>query len=328
LLDTFKWLDGNIHLLLEGTRTIELDSLSKSFRGFKAVDELSLRVSDGATVGLLGPNGAGKSTTLKVLTNMIRPTSGRALIDGVDVTNNPKEALAGVGAVIETVDFYPQSTPSEILTFLGSIRGMQTRDIRRRSRELLTVFKLDKWQNSHIGKFSRGMKQRLAIAQALLHEPSVLLLDEPSNGLDPRGMAEIREIIRNLKRNRCTILLSSHLLSEVAEVCDAVALIDKGKLQLYDSIENIERLVSSIRIAVVTVNEIPGDIIPDLRGLKGVIDAELVSTHELLVTCVAQSNQQAEILRYVQARGVTVKSFAPADLSLESLYMKIVSNSR
>jgi len=199
---------------------IELQQLTKTFGPIRAVDNLSLKVPAGVTVGFLGPNGAGKTTTIKILTNLISATSGKAFIEGIDVISKPKEAMKNVGAVVETPEFYPYLTPDETLSYLGRIRGMSAAEIKKRSGEVLDQVKLSEWRTTRVGKFSKGMKQRLAIAQALLHEPEVLILDEPTSGLDPRGMVEVREIIRSLKRQQYTIFMSSHLLGEVQEVCD------------------------------------------------------------------------------------------------------------
>ena len=226
---------------------IEIEHLIKQFGVIKAVDDLSLGVPARKTVGFLGPNGAGKTTTIKILTNLISSTSGSAFINGVDVVTDPKKALAHTGAVVETPEFYPYLTPMETLAYLGRLRGMSSNDISRRSNEVLSDVKMTEWRGTRIGKFSKGMKQRLAIAQALLHEPEVLILDEPTSGLDPRGMVEVREIIKSLKRQDYTIFMSSHLLGEVQEVCDSAALIDHGKLLVYDSIDNLKAPAHTIK---------------------------------------------------------------------------------
>lgn len=170
---------------------IELQQLSKSFGPIKAVDDLTLKVEKSTTVGFLGPNGAGKTTTIKILTNLIGATGGRALLNGVDVVSDPKKALAHVGAVVETPEFYPYLTPVETLAYLGRIRGMSSSDIARRTNEVLQQVKMEQWRSTRIGKFSKGMKQRLAIGQALLHEPDILILDEPTSGLDPRDRKSV-----------------------------------------------------------------------------------------------------------------------------------------
>jgi len=307
---------------------IEVRNLSKYFGSIKALDNLTLSIPKGRAVGFLGPNGAGKTTTIKILTNLIRATSGNALLNDCDVAIDPKNALGNVGAIVETPEFYTNLTPLETLSYLGSIRGMCRIDIRRRSDEVLSELKLDAWKDTRVGKFSKGMKQRLAIAQALIHEPEILILDEPTNGLDPRGMVEVREIIRMLKKQRRTVFMSSHLLFEVQETCDSAALIDHGKLLVYDSIENLGRLTKVTKIEVTSVNEVSLGIIQKIREMKNAMAVETVNPYTFLVTFEGPMEEQSELLRAIQAMGVEVKSFSPVGLPLEMLYMDLVRESR
>ncbi len=307
---------------------IEIQNLSKSFGPIKAVDGLNLKVPKGETVGFLGPNGAGKTTTIKIMTNLISATSGRAVLHGVDVVTNPKQALDSVGAVVETPEFYPFLTPVETLAYLGSIRGMHSDEIKRRSNEVLQEVKLEEWRNTRIGKFSKGMKQRLAFGQALLHEPEILILDEPTSGLDPRGMVEVREIIRRLKKEHYTIFMSSHLLLEVQEVCDRAALIDKGKLLVYDSMDNLKNLTKVVKIEVTTVSEITADLANRVRAMKNVRAVEGVNTHTVVVTFEGAMEARAELLRGIQSLGAMVTGFSPVGLPLEMMYMDLVKESR
>jgi ABC-2 type transport system ATP-binding protein len=307
---------------------IELQNLSKSFGPIKAVDDLTLQVPKGKTIGFLGPNGAGKTTTIKIMTNLITATSGRALLQEVDVVTHPKQALRNVGAVVETPEFYPYLTPLETLAYLGSIRGMHTNDIKKRSNDVLQEVKMEEWRNTRIGKFSKGMKQRLAIAQALLHEPEILILDEPTSGLDPRGMVEVREIIRALKKQEYTIFMSSHLLIEVQEVCDSAALIDHGKLLVYDSIDNLKKLTKVTKIEVTSSSEITAENISQIRGMPNVRAVETVNGHTVVVTYEGTLDSRGELLLAVQSLGIMVTGFSPVGLPLEMMYMDLVKESR
>jgi ABC-2 type transport system ATP-binding protein len=307
---------------------IELQQLSKSFGPIKAVDSLSLKVPKGKTVGFLGPNGAGKTTTIKIMTNLISATGGKAFLEGVDVVTHPKEALRSVGAVVETPEFYPYLTPIETLAYLGSIRGMNHQEIQKRSNDVLQEVKLEEWRSTRIGKFSKGMKQRLAIAQALLHEPEILILDEPTSGLDPRGMVEVREIIRSLKRRDYTIFMSSHLLIEVQEVCDSAALIDHGKLLVYDSMDNLKALTKVAKIEVTSSSEITQGNLAQMRGLPNVRAVETVNGHTVVVTYEGTQDSRAELLLAVQSMGLKVTGFSPVGLPLEMMYMDLVKESR
>src|SRR5206468_3145626 len=199
---------------------VHLEGLGKEYGHFTALKSLDLTVPEGTALGFLGPNGAGKSTTIKIMTNLIRPSRGRAVLFGIEVRQEPTRALARIGAVIETPEFYGYLSPLETLAYVGRLRGMPSNEIERRSEAVLKEVKLTEWADHRIQEFSKGMKQRLAIAQALLHEPELLILDEPTSGLDPRGMAEVRDVIKSLTGEGRTIFMRSHLLGEVQEVCD------------------------------------------------------------------------------------------------------------
>ncbi|HJX04192.1 MAG TPA: ABC transporter ATP-binding protein, partial [Thermoplasmata archaeon] len=289
---------------------IEIQKLTKSFGTIKAVNDLTLDVPQGQTVGFLGPNGAGKTTTIKILTNLISATSGRALLDGIDVLTHPKEALGHVGAVVETPEFYPYLTPIETLSYVGSIRGMDSKEIHRRSNEVLDQVKLQEWRTTRIGKFSKGMKQRLAIAQALLHEPDILILDEPTSGLDPRGMVEVREIIKSLKKERYTIFMSSHLLGEVQEVCDSATLIDRGKLIVYDSIDRLKALTKVSKLEVTIVGAVSDLFLQKVRQLQNVRGVERVNGSIFLITYEGPVEGRADLLAQMLSEGVKVAGFS------------------
>ena len=307
---------------------IEIEHLTKDFGEIKAVDDLTLEVPGGSTVGFLGPNGAGKTTTIKILTNLITSTSGKAFLNGVDVVTDPKKALAHVGAVVETPEFYPYLTPMETLYYLGRLRGMSPKDIAKRGRDVLTEVKMTEWQGTRIGKFSKGMKQRLAIAQALLHEPEILILDEPTSGLDPRGMVEVREIIKSLKKQDYTIFMSSHLLGEVQEVCDSAALIDHGKLLVYDTIDNLKTVTKVVRLEVTSVGEVSKDVLGSVGSIPKVRTVEPVNSHSFIVTYEGAPEERADLLIAIQSQGVKVMGFSPVGLPLEMMYMDLVKESR
>ena len=220
--------------------SIAIDGLSKYYGNFLALDNLTLHVGENENIGLLGPNGAGKSTTLKILTGLLKPSGGTATICGIDVAKHPEAALNEIGAIIETSEFYGFLTPEENLSYLGRLRGMNGHTLKERIKEVISLVKMDKWTKVKIEKFSRGMKQRLALAQSLLHSPKVLILDEPALGLDPRGVVEFRNIIEEAGKST-TVFFASHQLSEVTLICDKVAFIADGKLLRYDTVEAINK---------------------------------------------------------------------------------------
>jgi ABC-2 type transport system ATP-binding protein len=230
------------------TESIVIEGLTKYYGKFLALNGLSLKVEENSNIGLLGPNGAGKSTTLKILCGLIRASSGSAYIQGINIAEKPEQALAKIGAIIETPEFYSYLTPEEILGYLGKIRGMKGSHLKQRIKEVIELVRLEQWTRQRIEKFSRGMKQRLGLAQALLHDPPVLILDEPGLGLDPRGVVEFRAIIEDVGKNK-TVFFASHQLTEVSQVCNEVAIIDHGKLLAYDNIAELEKKYESLEQA-------------------------------------------------------------------------------
>lgn len=231
-----------------------IKNLSRYYNGFLALDKLSLRVKWNEDVALLGPNGAGKTTTMKILCGLIRPSSGSAHIADIDVVEERERAISNIGAILETPEFYPFLTPEETLHYLGRLRGMSEAEIEEGIKNVLSTVRLEKWGNVKIEKFSRGMKQRLALAQAMLHDPQILILDEPSLGLDPRGMAEFRQILREASKQK-TVFFASHLLSEVSQVCKRVAIIDHGKLRAHDDISKLKKKYKSFERAYLKLTE-------------------------------------------------------------------------
>ncbi|MDD1725520.1 MAG: ABC transporter ATP-binding protein [Euryarchaeota archaeon] len=302
---------------------IVIEHLSKQYGKLLAVNDLSLVVERGVCVGFLGPNGAGKTTTIKIMTNLLRATNGKAYLNGIDVIHHPKAALDGVGAVVETPEFYPQLTPNECLSYVGTIRGLSADVIADRSQAVLKQVKLLDVAERRTGTFSKGMKQRLAIAQALMHQPSILILDEPTSGLDPRGMVEVREIIKDLIKTDITILMSSHLLYEVQEVCDKVAIIDSGVLLTYDSVKNL----SAGQDVTVTINTLDPITPPEFKAIKALNDVKSVKrtqTLTLKVSFAGGSQAQYKVLRGVMNTGVKVVSFMPQRAAIEDIYLQLV----
>jgi len=308
---------------------IRIQGLTKVYAGgFRAVDNLDLTVPKRAFMGFLGPNGAGKTTTIKIATNMLSVTSGEIFINDISVMKDPKTALADVGAVVETPEFYPYLTPMETLQYLGALRGMTATEITNRGRDLLDMVKLTEWKEQRVGKFSKGMKQRLAIAQALLPEPSVIILDEPTSGLDPRGMVEVRDILKQLHTMDVTVLMSSHLLNEVQEVCTDVTLINRGKMLRSGSVASLINEVQARKIDVRTLNPLTQDKFPAMRTIPGVTNFYVTGDQSFTVDFEGEEPAQAALLAQLQSMGLKVVSFKESGLALESLYMSLIMDSR
>ncbi|MCU0861949.1 MAG: ABC transporter ATP-binding protein [Methanomassiliicoccales archaeon] len=308
---------------------IVLQGLTKDYgKGFRAVDSLDLVVRSNSFVGFLGPNGAGKTTTIKMLTNLLTVTAGKAYLNGVDVAADAKRALGGVGAVVETPEFYQFLTPNETLEYLGELRGMAKPEIRRRSKEVLETVKMTDWATTRIGKFSKGMKQRVALAQALLHEPSIVILDEPTSGLDPRGMVEVRDVLKELKKQKYTVFMSSHLLNEVQEVCTDVAMIDHGRLLAYDSVGALLSKIDSKKLEVRIANRVMPEAMDQLRRHEGVQMLNIVNERQFFIDFIGDEERQAQLLLRLQELGYRVVSFRESGVALENLYMSLIKSSR
>jgi ABC-2 type transport system ATP-binding protein len=307
---------------------IKTEGLTKHFNGFLALNHLKLSVGSGRIVGFLGPNGAGKTTTIKILTGLLRPSEGQAYIWGVDVVKEPQEAMKRVGSVVETAELYPELTPNEILTYVGRLRDMSADEIRDRSKVVLEEVKMTEWADERTGKFSKGMKQRVGIAQALLNEPDLLILDEPTGGLDPRGMTEVRDVIKALGKGGTTVFMSSHLLYEVQETCQSVALINKGKLLMYDDLDRITLWRKGGRVEVEALPPIAPEIVERARALAGVKSVQGPDGNRLILDLEGGDEERAALLRQLLGWGLRVRSFKDVEMPLESLYLDLVKESR
>jgi ABC-2 type transport system ATP-binding protein len=304
--------------------SIEAIGLTKRFGKFTALDRLDLTVSGAKCVGFLGPNGAGKTTALKMMTDMLFPTEGRVLLNGLSVREDRKRALANCGVLIESPEIYPSLTPREALEMISDLRGLPMAEARSRIDEVLAEVKMSDWIDEKVGRFSKGMKQRVNIAAALVHDPEILLLDEPSTGLDPRGMAEVRDILRGLKRSHRLIFMSSHILSEVTDVCDEVALLNKGHLLFHDTLENVTRRFSdghsSVDIAFARpVSE------PEIRGtisaIPGVAACEILDPRRARVRFEGGLATQERLLEAISGLRLGLVSFQESKSALEEIYL-------
>ena len=217
---------------------IEVSHLTKYYGSFLAVDDLSFTIKDGHVYGFLGPNGAGKSTTMNIMTGCLSPTEGKVTVCGYDILEQPLAAKRCIGYLPEQPPLYLNETPEEYLTFVGEAKGLRGGELRRQIDEVIDQTKLTPMRHRLISALSKGYKQRVGIAQALLGQPQVIILDEPTVGLDPLQIIEIRDLIRRLGEKH-TVILSSHILSEVQAVCDKVLIISKGRLAAYDDTDKL-----------------------------------------------------------------------------------------
>jgi ABC-2 type transport system ATP-binding protein len=308
--------------------SVETFDLTKTFGRFTALDGLELKIQGTKCVGFLGPNGAGKTTTLKLLTDMIFPTRGGCSLNGISVQEDRRSALADAGVLIESPEIYPSLTPTEALEMVADLRGVPASERAGRIHDVLSEVKMEEWAHERVGRFSKGMKQRINIAATLVHDPAVLLLDEPSTGLDPRGMAEVRSIVRDLKQSRRLIFMSSHILSEVVDVCDEVALIDRGKLLFYDTLENVTSRFSgghsSLDIAL--ARPLAADEATAKVGtLPGVTAVNPLDAKRLRVKFSGGLEGQERLLEALVGLRIGVVSVAESESALEEIYLSQIA---
>jgi ABC-2 type transport system ATP-binding protein len=310
--------------------SIVAENLTKNYGSFTALSKLNLKIEGSKCVGFLGPNGAGKTTTLKIFTDMIRASEGRALINGIDVHLNKKKALASVGALIESPEIYPALTPREALSMVAEIRGLPRAEAKRKIEETVAEVKMNEWLDKKVGKFSKGMKQRINVAAALLSDPEVIMLDEPTTGLDPRGQAEVRDIVKDLKKKNRLVFMSSHLLNEVQEICDEVAMIDHGKLIVYDSLSNVTTRFSNDGSNTVEI-ELSRDIDDrsvsrNIGSLAGVTSVEMLDSRKVRIHLSGGIQNQERLLQDLATMKIGMISFRPSSSALEDTYLRLIKD--
>jgi ABC-2 type transport system ATP-binding protein len=309
--------------------SLEARGLTRRFGTFTALDHLNLKVDGSKCVGFLGPNGAGKTTTLKMFTDLIFPTEGEAFINGVSVQKDRKAALSACGVLIETPEIYGSLTPREALEMVGRLRGMAPKEVRDRTDEVLAEVRMSEWSDQKVGRFSKGMKQRVNIASTLLSDPEVLLLDEPSTGLDPRGVSEVRDIIRGLKRGHRLVFFSSHLLSEVVDVCDEVALLNHGKLLFYDSLANVtSRFVGgATEVSVEFLGPVTDDLVKgSIATMPGVQTWTRQDPSHLTLTIAGGSPAKARVLEGLVGLRTGLVGFKESRSALEEVYLSQITD--
>lgn len=308
---------------------IESHNLTRRFGDFTAVDRVSLRVPDGAILALLGPNGAGKTTTVRMLAGLIAPSEGEATVAGFDIRRSASAVRAHVGLVTDAPGLYEQMNVRAYLTFFGQIYGLDPAECARRIDEFLKLFDLDTHANERMTGFSKGMKQKVALARALLHEPAVLFLDEPTAGLDPLAARAVRDLILTLKRASRAIVLCTHDLDEAERLADEVAIMRQGRIVVSDApevlraraaggatvhIELAEPLEGSLDALIAVLRDVPGIIMPSVADLAArTIEYRAADPHRTNPDAVAR----------LVAAGARIVSVVSATSSLEDVYASV-----
>lgn len=309
---------------------IKVEALSKRYARTVAVDNISFEVEKGQIVGFLGPNGAGKTTTMRILTCFLPPTAGTANVAGFDVLEHPLEVKKRIGYLPETPPLYPEMEVVEYLAFVGRLKGIAKGDLKKRLDDVVERCALGDVRTKLIGKLSKGYRQRVGLAQAIIHNPDVLVLDEPTSGLDPKQIIETRSLIRSLAGDH-TIILSTHILSEVEHSCERVIIIDRGRLAAIDSVANLtNRLRGSEAVAVEVegpVNE--SEVQQRLEQVAGVSRVVHKASRDGRVAFEVESLQgrqvRADLARAVVTAGWNLCELRAVGLSLEEIFLQLTA---
>ncbi len=306
---------------------VEVHELTKRFRRLVAVDHVSFQVQKGISFGLLGLNGAGKTTTFKMLATLIRPDGGTALVSGSDIRRDPLEVRRSIGYVPENPSFYTRMTTMETMMYFCRLLEIPSETRKQRISQCLELVGLVDKTDSYVGGYSRGMRHRLALAQALLAEPTVLFLDEPTLGLDPLGARNMRELIMQLKRDHnVTILMSSHTLPEVEMICDEVGIFHNGQLVAQDSVENLRHTASDTTSIEVELASRPEEqAVISLRRLPGINQVER-DGRRLLIEAKNDHELRPRILETILAAHQDVLFFGARETSLEDILLRILQD--
>jgi ABC-2 type transport system ATP-binding protein len=304
---------------------VRIEELCKVFGTFQALDGLSLTVEQGAVFGFLGPNGAGKTTTIRILTGLAHATSGRAWVAGKEVTASGHEIAHHIGYLPEEPAFYPWMTPSEFLDYVGRVFGISAAERSARAKELLALAGLEEAAKRHIGGFSKGMRQRLGLAQALFNRPEVLFLDEPASALDPLGRKEVLDFIENL-RGQCTVFMSTHILADVERVCDTVGIINRGKLITAAPREALlaQYAIPAFELEVEKQSE--AALTQWSETLKRENWVTSISIEGLVVHVIVKDVEVAkkELLRSITQTGLMINRYEVVRPSVEDVFLQLV----
>lgn len=301
---------------------LEIKNLNKKYGKFTAVDNLELNVAEGEIFGFVGPNGAGKTTTMKIICGLLSADSGEVIVDGVDAIKNSKKIKEKIGYMPDFFGVYDNLKVSEYLEFYASIYNINGKDRDKVCGDLLELVDLTSKKDSYVDSLSRGMKQRLCLARSLVHNPKLLVLDEPASGMDPRARYEMKEILRTLKDMNKTIIISSHILPELAELCSTIGIIERGKILLRGTVDEIMlkvyrnkgikiRVQDKLEAAVTTLKEFP--------------NVDNITTGENTIQAYFEGGDEdmSNMLRTLVTRNIPVVSFSQLDGNLEDIFMKV-----
>lgn len=309
---------------------IEVKNVTKKYGNFTAVDNITFNVKDGEVVGLLGQNGAGKSTTMNMITGFIEPTEGTIIVNGFDIMKKSLKAKKQIGYMPENVPLYSELTVKEFVSYMAELKLVGRKERKQEVENVIKETGLEEVKNKLIRNLSRGYKQRVSMAGALVGNPEVLILDEPTVGLDPKQIIEIRNLIKNLGKKH-TVILSSHILSEISQICERVVILNKGKIVAIDTPENLEEKTKEQNVLFVTVEDkeekMPNlkEKITDIEKLEMIKDNE-DGTKQYKVVSKSEKDVRKALFDTLPKEGITIFELKKAETSLEDAFIKLVDN--
>lgn len=307
---------------------IEVKNITKKYGSVIAVNNISFKINEGEIIGLLGPNGAGKSTTMNIITGFIEPTEGEIEIEGYNISKNPKKAKEQIGYMPEGVPLYSELTVKEFVTYMAELKKVDRKTRKEKVEKIIEETGLKDVEKKLTQNLSRGYKQRVSMAGALVGEPKILILDEPTVGLDPKQITEIRTLIKELGKTH-TIILSSHILSEVSQICNKVIIINKGKIVAIDTPENLEKKVSNDNKTYVTVEDPENKMdtikekIPEIKEIKLIKENE-DKTKQYIIESEEKEDLRKIIFTEFAKENITIFEMKKPDTTLEDAFMKLI----
>lgn len=302
---------------------LRIENLTKQYDKLTAVNNLNLQLDAGDIMGFIGPNGAGKTTTIRMVSTLLRPTSGTAYVNGIDVLHYPEEIRPLIGYMPDFFGLYDDVLVWEYLDFFAAAYRIPAKRRNAIIDEVLELTDLTIKKQNFVAELSRGMQQRLCLAKTLLHDPKLLLLDEPASGLDPRARIEIKELLKELRKMGKTILISSHILPELADFCNKIAIIEQGKLVVSGDVNGIMAQCRSGVCLKIQVVERHQEAMGCLAGLEMISDARLEEDSCILATYVGEPGEEHAVLAALTAGGFKVRAFDEADIDLEDVFLKV-----
>ena len=311
---------------------IEVKNVTKKYGNTTAVDNISFDVKDGEVVGFLGPNGAGKSTTMNMITGFIEPTEGQIIVNGNDISKKPKKAKKQIGYMPESVPLYYELTVREFVTYMAELKFVGRKERKAEVEKVIKETGLQEVQKKLIRNLSRGYKQRVSLAGALVGNPDVIILDEPTVGLDPKQITEIRELIKELGKKH-TVILSTHILSEVSQICEKVVIINKGKIVAIDTPENLEKTTKEKNGISVTVEDPKNNMgklkekIPQIETIEMVKDNG-DGTKQFVITSGAEVDLRKKLFEILPKEEITIFELKKTETTLEDAFIKLIDTKK